>query len=110
MFGLPADVAIQLANLLGLGALGAIAAFGLWWGKRSPTPGEKTLEVAGALIDPTAVNELASAIREYNEDEDERAKASRAVAHKLVDAGNDLAKEMRELRGEIRHFGDAMKR
>ena len=110
MLGLQSDAAIGFANLVGAGILGILAAFGLWWGKRSPTPKEKTFEVAGALVDPGAVTELAAAIREYNEDANERAKASRAVGHKMVETGEKLAYEMRELRGEIRHFGDTMKR
>jgi hypothetical protein len=50
---------VPFLNLLGLGFLGVIAAFGVWFGRRS---GSNDLEVAGALVDSKSVDRLTAAI------------------------------------------------
>jgi hypothetical protein len=40
MFGIPAEQIVPIANLIGLGFLGLLAAFGHQWGKNQPTGGE----------------------------------------------------------------------
>lgn len=63
MFGIPAEHVVPIANLIGLGILGLLAFFGQRWGRARPTAAEKNfVEVAGALVDSTAVQHLAAAI------------------------------------------------
>lgn len=66
-----------------------------------------TMEIAGALVDASSVKALTEAITELAKhvaQSLENAPRNSDIGHKLVDAVDDLSKEVRELRSEIRHL------
>lgn len=112
MLGIPAEQIVPIANFIGLGILGVVAYFGQRWGRGQAVPADKTLEVAGALIDAKSVQLLAAAIEagnfevlETRKAHKEDAEKARALGHRLVDALNSIADELQELRREVAQLG-----
>ncbi|TIR24044.1 MAG: hypothetical protein E5X34_13400 [Mesorhizobium sp.] len=106
IFGMPVEQLIQFANFLGLGLLGVLAAFGLRYGKKTPTPVEHQLEVAGALVDSKAVKQLAEAIEAHTREAGAQrtdAEKSRQLGYRLIEAINHFTGEVSDLRQEIRN-------
>jgi hypothetical protein len=101
MFGIPVEHVTTIANFIGLGILGLLAYFGQRWGKAQPTPAEKQVTLAGALVDSTSVRELTAVLEAHRkENEDGRHQMRRAVdaLQKLVAAIEKLADETEEMR------------
>lgn len=104
MFGIQTDQIVPIANLIGLGLLGVLAAFGHRWGKNQPTPAEKTMEVAGAIVDNGAVRELAAALRAHTAElaagkaDSEKA---RQTIYRLIEVGSRIVDELSDTRREI---------
>jgi hypothetical protein len=104
MFDIQADQIVPIANVIGLGLLGILAAFGHRWGKNQPTPAEKTMEVAGAIVDNGAVRELAAALRAHTAElaagktDSDRA---RQAVYRLIEVGSRIVDELSEMRREI---------
>ena len=110
---IPPDQFVPIAQLIGIGILGIFAAAGMWWGQRRKLRAESTIEVAGALVDSSAVKALVEVIERNNQEHVHNRAAhekGRTVLHRLVDSMDELAREMRELRQEIRQQGDAMRK
>ena len=104
MFGIQADQIVPIANLIGLGILGVLAAFGHRWGKNQPTPAEKTMEVAGAIVDNGAVRELAAALRAHTAEcilERQDGERARKAFYQLAEIGVRLVDEISDMRREI---------
>lgn len=105
MLGIPIEHVIPIANFIGLGILGLLAYVGQRWGQRTPSPSEKAVEVAGALVDSQSVKDLAAAIEKHTAEcaamrqDSERA---RRLGHELVEAVGELTKELTEIRSEMR--------
>jgi hypothetical protein len=98
---IPADLVIPLASMLGIGFLGMVAAFGQWWGKRAPTTAERTLEVAGALVDSESVKLLTAAIEAHTLEMvtgRHEAEKARAIGHKMVELVGGLTDELADVR------------
>ncbi|QDC00388.1 hypothetical protein [Mesorhizobium sp. 8] len=104
MFGIPTEQIIPIANFIGLGILGVLAYFGQKWGKAQPTHVERAVEVAGALVDNTAVRELATALTAHTaalvasrlDNEKER-----QARYRMMEIGSSLTGEVEELRRAI---------
>ena len=104
MFGIPTEQIIPVANFIGLGILGILAYFGQRWGKTQPTPAEKQLEIAGALVDSAAVKQLASAIEAHTMEaiaQRKDAEKGRQATYRMIEVGNGLVDELSEMRREI---------
>lgn len=104
LFGIPAEQIVPIANFIGLGLLGLLAAFGHRWGKSQPTPVEKSLEVAGALVDSGAVKQLAAAIEAHTlEAMSQRhdSEKSRQATYRLIEIAVRMVDEMEELRRAV---------
>lgn len=104
IFGIPAEQLVPVANFIGLGFLGLLAIFGLRFGRSNATPAERQVEVAGALVDNTAVKQLASAIEAHTlEAMTQRldAEKQRQGLYRLIEVANRVVEEMAELRREI---------
>lgn len=103
MFGIPAEQIVPIANFIGLGVLGIVAFFGQRYG-RSKGGADKTVEVAGALIDAESVRQLTGAIEAQTMEtiatrkDNEKA---RQVAYRAVEGVNKLADEIEELRRAV---------
>ncbi|MGJ8570413.1 MAG: hypothetical protein ACSHXI_06920 [Hoeflea sp.] len=113
MFGLTTEDATNIGTFIGAVVIAVIAYLGRQWGKRRVPPAEQSIEVAGAIVDASSVNNLARAIdrlASFGDDYLESEKRSRDLGHKGVDAVDRLTAEMRELRTEIRHFGDNVRK
>jgi hypothetical protein len=113
MFGIPVEQVIPLANFIGLGILGLVGAFGLWWGQRKKTPGERTLEVAAALVDGEAVRLLAAAIEAHTVEmiaSRHEAEKARALGYRLVEAVPGIAGELEELRRNVGELANQIAR
>ena len=106
MFGLPPEHLIPFANFIGLGLLGLVAFFGQRWGKVRPTPAEQEVQVAGALVDSSAVRELTATIASARAEVAVSHEKSRKQVYDLIEAVADVAKELAELRRELRALGD----
>lgn len=105
MLGLPIEHFITVAQFLGIAAVGLLWVIGGRWGQKTPTPVEKTLEVAGALVDSTAVKELATALNRYTDSYVAAAGEQdklRRLGHEIVESVDALTNELREVRTEIR--------
>ncbi|TPL30160.1 hypothetical protein [Mesorhizobium sp. B2-4-7] len=104
IFGIPAEQLVPFANFIGLGMLGVLAAFGLGYGRKNATPAERQVEVAGALVDNSAVKELAEAIESYTKEliegraDDEK---QRAALYRLIEVGNRFVDEVGDLRRDV---------
>lgn len=100
MFEWSADDFIKLAQFLGFAVLGAFWLLGSKFGGK-PTPGEKTIEVAGALVDNGAIDRLTVALTdialEFEQDRDQIDK-NRALGFRLAEAVEKMARETEELR------------
>ncbi|WP_309084142.1 hypothetical protein [Chelativorans sp.] len=110
---LDSEQIVPIAQLIGYGVLGILAAFGLWWGQRRKPPEEQTMEIAGALIDSGAVKQLAAAIEANNVEQVQNRQAAernRAVLHTICENSEDLAREIGELRREMRELGNAIRK
>lgn len=108
MFGIPAEHVVPIANLIGLGILGLLAFFGQRWGKARPTPAEKNIvEVAGALVDSTAVQHLAAAIEASTvESMEARAQIKAGIEAifklaRVLDHGTGEVEELRRAIGDL---------
>lgn len=104
MFGIPTDYVIPLANFIGVGILGILAYFGQRWGKSSPTPDERQIEVAGALVDSNAVRELTEALEAHTSEMAAMrlgGDKARQAQYRTIEIGNQLSNEIAELRHEL---------
>lgn len=71
---------------------------------RKIAPPEKHLELAGALVDATAVKQLAAAIEAHTLEaiaQRQDAEKSRQIGYRMVEAVNKAVDEVAELRHEI---------
>lgn len=100
IFGVQAADLVPLLNILGLGFLGVVAAFGVWFGRKRGSP-DAAVEVAGALVDSNSIKLLTAAIEAHSmhlialRQDNEKA---RAVAHRIADGLVGLDSEIAELR------------
>lgn len=104
MFGISSEQIIPIANFIGLGLLGILAYFGQRWGKAQPTPTDRTVEVAGALVDSESVRLLAAALEAHTMETIESRKDAermRQLGHRLVDALNQVGGEIEEIRRAV---------
>lgn len=103
ILGIPADQLTSVANFLGLAFLGFLALMGFRRGQRSLIPtGE--VELAGALVDSTAVKMLAAAIEASTTESitaRKEAEKDRAASYRLAEVGSRLADELSDIRREI---------
>lgn len=113
MFGLPIEQFTTIAQFLGVALVGLLWVLGGRWGAKTQTPDEKTVEVAGALVDASSVKLLAGAIEAQTLEMTTRraeGEKARAVSYRALEMAGKLVGEIEELRGEIRHLGDALRR
>ena len=104
MFGIPLDQFVPIAQFLGAALVGLLAAVGLRYGQKTPTPAEKTLEVAGALVDSQAVDRLTAAMLAHTAElaaSRKDGERNRDLGHRLCDALNTMSGETEELRRAI---------
>ncbi|MBZ9719085.1 hypothetical protein LB519_14650 [Mesorhizobium sp. AD1-1] len=104
IFGIPAEQLVPVANFIGLGFLGLLAIFGLKYGGKTATPAERQVEVAGALVDNSAVKALAAAIEGYTLEAIAHrtdAEKQRQVSYRVIEVANRAVDEIAELRHEI---------
>jgi hypothetical protein len=105
MLGIPIEHFVPIAQFLGAALVGLLAIYGIRYGQRTPTPAEKSVEIAGALVDSQSVKDLAIAIEKHTAEcaamrqDGERA---RRLGHELVEAVGELTKELTEIRSEMR--------
>lgn len=97
---------VAAANALVILITGLAVGLGLKRGARtSPTSSGSSVEVAGALVDSASIRLLTAAIEAQNVEraqDREQAKADRKLGHELVEAIQDLTKELSEVRNEMR--------
>lgn len=111
MFGIPAEYVLPLAQFVGLGILGVLAAFGIWYGQRKPTAADRAVEVAGALVDSKSVLQLAAAIEAQTLERmtaRHDAEKTRKLGYEMHETFCDLVKELQEIRRELRELGNAV--
>lgn len=111
MSGIPSDLVLPLAQLVGVGILGILAAFGIWWGQRRTPSSDRTMEVAGALVDSKSVMALAAAIEAQTMERitaRKDAEKTRKLGYELRDTLDDFIKELQEIRREMRELGNAI--
>ncbi len=111
MLGIPIEQFIPVANFMGLALLGLLALIGLKWGKNQPTPGEKTLEVAGALVDNTSVKLVANAIEALVVEHSSDRQCMRETREAILALARSFEKntdEIKELRSEVRRHADVL--
>lgn len=104
IFGIPVEQIIPFANFLGVCLLGVLAAFGLKFGKNTPTPADRQVEVAGAIVDNSAVRELAVAIQAYTAESIASrldADKARKTLYRLAEVGDRLVDEISDMRREL---------
>lgn len=97
---------VAAANALVILITGLAVGLGLKRGTKTPAPQpSNTIEVAGALVDSSSIRMLTAAIEAHNieraQDRDQ-ARADRRVANELIEAIQDLTKELSEIRSEMR--------
>lgn len=113
MLGIPIEHVIPIAQFLGVAVLGALWVFGGRWGQRAPTPADRTVEIAGALVDGKSVQMLTAAVEaavvEAAEGRHQARRAIEAIG-KLISAIEAQTGEVVELRQEVRQLGDAVAR
>jgi hypothetical protein len=101
------DIQPDLWTNLGVLIAAAVAALAGYFGPRlfgKPPLPDKTVEVAGALVDARSVERLTAAIEAHNMEIvaiRHDAEKARQVGHKLVDAIEQVAGELEELRRGI---------
>lgn len=98
---------VAAANALVILITGLAVGLGLKRGTRTPPPPAtgSSIEVAGALVDSSSIRLLTAAIEAQNVEraqDREQAKADRKLGHELVEAIQDLTKELSEVRNEMR--------
>ncbi|MCF6126084.1 hypothetical protein EN904_10605 [Mesorhizobium sp. M7A.F.Ca.CA.001.07.2.1] len=104
ILGIPAEQLVPIANFVGLALLGLLAMLGLRFGRGTVTPAERQVEVAGALIDNSAVKELAASIEGYTMEliagraDNEK---QRQAMYRLIEVGNRFVDEVGDLRRDI---------
>ncbi|TPN43191.1 hypothetical protein [Mesorhizobium sp. B1-1-7] len=104
ILGIPAEQLVPIANFVGLALLGLLAMLGLRFGRGTATPAERQVEVAGALVDNSAVRELASSIDGYTlELSAGRAdnEKQRQALYRLAEVGSRFVDEVADLRRDI---------
>lgn len=104
IFGIPAEQLVPVANFIGLGLLGLLALLGVRFGRRTPTPVERQVEVAGALVDNSAVKNLAEAIEAHTVEAIAQrvdAEKNRQAAYRLIEVLSRFVDEASDMRHEI---------
>jgi len=104
IFGIPAEQLVPIANFVGLALLGLLAMFGLRFGRLNPGTGASEVEVAGALVDSTAVKALASAIEAHTMEAIAQrvdAEKNRQAMYRLIEVANRFVDEVSDMRREI---------
>jgi hypothetical protein len=104
IFGIPAEQLVPIANFVGLALLGLLAMFGLRFGRLNPGAGASEVEVAGALVDSTAVKALAAAIEAHTVEAIAQrvdAEKNRQALYRLIEAANRFVDEVSDMRREI---------
>lgn len=96
MFGVPAEHFADIANVIGLAVVGALIGLGQWRGRKEP-PAHQDMQIAGALVDSRAVEELTAAMRAQTE----AIKAETRSREELVHAIGRMTNQTHELRDEI---------
>lgn len=109
IFGLSVPDFVALANWIGIGLAGLVAAAAVLWGKsRPPSRKPAEFELAGAIVDSKSIKLLAAALEalllESTAVRHEREK-DRAVGHMLIRSIEKTAGEIHELRREIGDLG-----
>ncbi|WP_376704666.1 hypothetical protein RQ479_07945 [Mesorhizobium sp. ISC25] len=113
IFGMSVEQIIPFANFVGLGLLGILAAFGLRFGRSNATPGERQLEIAGALVDSAAVKQLASAIEAHTLETVAcrlDAEKARQAMYRMIEVGNRIVDELGDMRREVGDLGKEIAR
>lgn len=95
---------VDVANGVGVVLLTVLGALGIWKGKNGSRQQTAVAEVAGALVDSSAVNKLTAAIEAHNIE----AIHNRRVWEKGINAVDDLKSEMQEVRHTMQRLGDAI--
>ena len=104
ILGIPAEQLVPIANFVGLALLGLLAMLGLRFGRSTITPAERQVEVAGALVDNSAVKQLAGAIEAHTLEAIAQrldAEKSRQLGYRMVEALNRIVDEVADLRRDI---------
>lgn len=97
MFGIPESIFVPFISILGIIFLGILGGIAKRYGENKPTPGERAVEVAGAIVDSKAVEMLAASIEAHNLE----AIQLRAILRTLADAELSLVREVEELRRAV---------
>lgn len=102
IFGIPVDQLVPFLNFLGLGILGIIAAFGVWFGRKSGSSSD--VEVAGALVDSRSVDRLTAAIEAHTMEmiaHRQDAEKARKARYRALEVMTGFAGEVEELRRAV---------
>lgn len=97
MFGIPESLLVPFVSILGIVFLAIMAGIAKRYGESRPTPGERAVEVAGAIVDSKSVEMLAASIEAHNLE----AVQLRAILRSLTDAEISLVREVEELRRAV---------
>jgi hypothetical protein len=95
---------VDVANGVGVVILTILGALGLWKGASGKGQQSAVAEVAGALVDSSAVNKLTAAIEAHNVE----SMQNRRMWEKGINAVEDLRDEIHETRQTIQRLGDVM--
>lgn len=119
MFGISEEYFIPIAQAVGIAIFGALYVIGQKYGSSRSTTGEKTLEVAGALVDNRAVELLAGSIEGATRESIEARYGTKKLTEGVgslvralegVARSNDrMTDELKEIRTEIRELGDTLR-
>jgi hypothetical protein len=95
---------VDVANGVGVVLITILGALGIWKGASGKGQQSAVAEVAGALVDSSAVNKLTAAIEAHNVE----TMQNRRMWEKGINAVEDLRDEMHETRQTIQRLGDVM--